>query len=294
MANMLEEISEVDIGSTNVKHKGSRRLRRNGYLVAGGSIVAILVLASLCAPLITPINPNITELSAPLLPIGTPHHWLGTDSLGRDQWTRILYGGRTTLLSGVLASLISTGIGVVFGILAGYSGWFVDTIIMRFMDILMSFPFILLAILIVAFWGPSTFHALLAIAVANVPFFARIIRSEVLKVKELEFITASVAIGASQWRIIVRHVFPMLLPYIISTLFMNIGFMISQTSALSFLGFGTQPPTAEWGAMLAEAQTYLSVRPGVAIAPGIAIVVAVVGFNLLGLGLKKVLSPSAS
>ncbi len=267
----------------------TRRLRLNGYLVAGGGIVLLLVLLALFAPVISRVNPNATGVNPPLIPIGSPHHLLGTDQLGRDQWTRLLYGGRVTLFSGIVASLISTIIGVTLGSLAGYAQWYIDTIIMRIMDILMSFPFILLAILIVAFWGPSTLHALLAISVANVPFFARIIRSEVLKVKEMEFIAASHAVGAGQLRILARHVFPMLIPYVVSTLFMNVGWMISQTSALSFLGFGTQPPTAEWGAMLSQAQAFLSVRPGVAMAPGIAIVVAVIAFNLLGMGLREML-----
>lgn len=252
-------------------------------------MVLVLIALAVFAPVISPANPNATGISTPLLPIGSPHHLLGTDQLGRDQWTRFLYGGRVTLFAGIVASLISTLIGVVSGSLAGYSRWYIDTVIMRVMDILMSFPFILLAILIVAFWGPSTLHALLAISVANVPFFARIIRSEVLKIKEMEFIAACHAIGASQIRILWRHILPMLIPYVISTLFMNVGWMISQTSALSFLGFGTQPPTAEWGAMLAQAQAYLSVRPGVAMVPGIAIVVAVIGFNLLGMGLRDLL-----
>lgn len=266
-----------------------RKLRINGYFVVGATIVLGLVVLAVLAPVISHVNPNATGINPPLLPVGTPHFPLGTDQLGRDQWTRILYGGRVTLFAGLVASLISTIIGVVLGAVAGYAQWYFDTLIMRIMDILMSFPFILLAILIVAFWGPSTLHALLAISVANVPFFARIIRSEVLKVKEMEFISASHALGASQIRILARHVFPMLIPYVVSTLFMNVGWMISQTSALSFLGFGTQPPTAEWGAMLAQAQAYLSVRPGVAMAPGFAIVAAVIGFNLLGMGLRQML-----
>ncbi len=280
---------EVTPPAPDILPESSSRIRWNGYFVVGGSLVLLLVLLAVLAPILSPLNPNATGLSVPLLPIGSPHHLLGTDQVGRDQWTRLLYGGRVTLFSGLVASLLSTIIGVLMGTVAGYSRWIVDTLIMRFMDILMSFPFILLAILIVAFWGPSTLHALLAISVANVPFFARIIRSEVLKVKEMEFVAASHALGAGHGRILIRHVFPMLLPYVISTLFMNVGFMISQTSALSFLGFGTQPPTAEWGAMLAQAQSYLSVRPGVAIAPGLAIVVAVIGFNLLGMGLKQLL-----
>ncbi len=267
----------------------AKRIRFNGYLVAGGTAVLVLILLALCAPLISHINPNAIGVNPPLMPIGSPGHPLGTDQLGRDQWTRFLYGGRVTLFAGIVASLISTIIGVVLGAIAGYARWFVDTVIMRIMDILMSFPFILLAILIVAFWGPSTLHALLAISVANVPFFARIIRSEVLKVKEMEFIAASHALGAGEARILARHVFPALIPYVVSTLFMNVGWMISQTSALSFLGFGTQPPTAEWGSMLAQAQAYLSVRAGVAMVPGLAIVVSVVAFNLLGMGLREML-----
>lgn len=267
----------------------SDKMRLNGYVVVGGGIVLFLILLAVFAPLISHINPNATGVSPPLLPLGSPHHILGTDQLGRNQWTRFLYGGRVTLFAGIVASLISTVIGVTLGSIAGFGVWYIDTVIMRIIDILMSFPFILLAILIVAFWGPSTLHALLAISVANVPFFARIIRSEVLKVKEMEFIAASHAIGAGQFRILARHVFPMLIPYVMSTLFMNVGWMISQTSALSFLGFGTQPPTAEWGSMLAQAQAYLSVRPGVAMVPGLAIVVTVIAFNLLGMGLREML-----
>lgn len=265
----------------------SKRFKFNGYFVAGGIIVAVLVFSAVLAPVLTHANPD--SMGVPLQPIGSPHHLLGTDDLGRDELSRVLYGGRVTLLAGISASLISTFIGVFMGAVAGYAHWIIDTVIMRLIDILMSFPFILLAILIVAFWGPSTFHALLAIAIANVPFFARIIRSEVIKVKEMEFVAASRALGAGSMRILAKDVFPALIPYVISTLFMNVGWMISQTSALSFLGFGTQPPTPEWGAMLAEAQQYLAIRPGVAMVPGIAIVAAVIGFNLLGIGLRQLL-----
>lgn len=269
----------------------TRRKRFDRYLVIGTTVITLLLVLTIAAPWLSPNNPNTIGLNSPLLPVGSPNHLLGTDALGRDQWTRILFGGRTTLFAGLLSSLISSTLGVFLGTVAGYLGRWADILIMRSMDILMSFPFVLLAILIVAFAGPSTFHALMAIAVANVPFFARIIRSEVLKIREMDFITASIALGANDFRIISRHVFPMLLPYVISTGFMNIGFMIGQTSALSFLGFGTQPPTAEWGAMLAQAQSYLSVRPGVAVTPGIAIMIAVIGFNLFGLGLKAHLAP---
>lgn len=263
-----------------------RRLRSNRYLTVGGIIVAVLVAVSILAPVLAPYNPDTQNLMQHLLPIGSPGHPLGTDALGRDMLSRLLYGGRTTLLAGVASSLLSTSVGVLLGVTAGYFGRVTDTLIMRSMDILMSFPFILLAILIVAFAGPSTFHALLAIAFANLPFFARIVRSETLKVRRYDFVDAAGAQGAGHSRIIIRHILPNLIPLVFSTLFMNVGWMISQTSALSFLGFGTQPPTPDWGSMLAEAQNYMAIRGDVAMLPGILIVLAVIGFNLFGMGLK--------
>lgn len=287
MASIPSVISAKDSVAITSPRRG---WKLNGYFVIGGIIVGVLVILSVFAPLLSNQSPDAVGLSTPLLPVGSPGHLLGTDLLGRDEWTRILYGGRTTLLAGVLSSLISAGLGIIFGMIAGYSRWWVDSIVMRSMDVLLSFPFILLAILIVAFAGASTLNALIAIAIANVPFFARLIRSEVLKIKELEFITASVTFAARTRHILFAHVLRMLIPYVISTIFLNIGFMISQTSALSFLGFGTQPPTAEWGAMLAESQSYLAIQPLVAIAPGAAIMLAVIGFNLLGVGIKRIIS----
>lgn len=275
---------------TNVRSTPRRRRRHlNGYFWSGGVLVLLLVLVSLFAPFFGVAKPNAIDVIANLSPIGTPGHPLGTDNYGRDMLARLLYGGRTTLLAGVASSLLSTVVGVVLGMAAGYWGKSVDLVVMRSMDILMSFPFILLAILIVAFAGPSTFHALLAIAVANLPFFARVVRSEVVKLKVSEYITAARSVGAGDLWILSRHIFPNVLPYILSTLFMNVGWMISQTAALSFLGFGTQPPRPDWGTMLAEAQTYMALRPAVAVLPGVMIAIAVIGFNLFGIGLKAFL-----
>jgi len=256
----------------------------------GGLLILLLVILSVGASVFSSINPNELGNAKPLLPIGAPGHFLGTDILGRDQMSRLMYGGRLTLLAGFSAAVISVFFGVALGIFSGYFGGKVDSIVMRFLDVLMSFPFILLAILIVAFAGPSLFNALLAIAFANIPFLARILRSETLRVREYEFITAAQALGASRVRILLTHVLPNVMPIVFSVLFLNIGWMISQTSALSFLGLGTQPPTADWGTMLAEAQSYMSLNGGVALLPGLMIVLSVVGFNLFGIGIRQAMN----
>lgn len=285
---MADATVRVETNVSVPQHR-RRKAQYNGYFWSGGVIVIVLIAGSLLAPFLGLHNPNSMDVITNLSPIGTKDHPLGTDNYGRDMVSRLLYGGQATMLVGVASSFLSTAVGVFLGIAAGYWGKSVDIVVMRSMDILMSFPFILLAILIVAFAGPSTFHALLAIAVANLPFFARVVRSEVIKLKVSEYITAARSVGAGDLWIISRHIFPNVLPYVMSTLFMNVGWMISQTSALSFLGFGTQPPRADWGSMLAEAQTYMALRPGVAVLPGVMIAIAVVGFNLFGIGLKSVL-----
>lgn len=273
-----------------IKSKLEFFVRLNTVGKFGGLLILLLVILSVGANVFTSINPNELGSSKPLLPIGAPGHFLGTDMLGRDQMSRLMYGGRLTLLAGFSAAVISVFFGVALGVFSGYFGGKVDSIVMRALDILMSFPFILLAILIVAFAGPSLFNALLAIAFANIPFLARILRSETLRIREYEFITAAQALGASRVRILLTHVLPNVMPIVLSVLFLNIGWMISQTSALSFLGLGTQPPTADWGTMLAEAQSYMSLNGGVALLPGLMIVLSVVGFNLFGIGIRQAMN----
>jgi peptide/nickel transport system permease protein len=267
--------------------RGARRRRLfNAQLVTGAVVLIILVAASVFAGLLAPDNPNAINPVASLLPLGSPGHWLGTDNLGRDQLSRMLFGGRITLIAGVGAGLAATVTGLALGLIAGYFGGWVDLVVARFLDVLVSFPFILLAILIVAFAGPSTLHALLAVAVGNVPFFARLIRGQVKTVAESEYIVAARAAGASTMRILWHHVLPNVLVYVVQGFFLNVGWLITQTSALSFLGLGTQPPTADWGTMLAQAQEFMATQPEVALVPGAAIVLAVVAFNLVGSGLR--------
>jgi len=292
MVKQMESQADKSVVSMpkNIKSKLEFFVRLNTVGKFGGLLILLLVILSVGASVFTSINPNELGSAKPLLPIGSPGHFLGTDMLGRDQMSRLMYGGRLTLLAGFSAAVISVFFGVALGVFSGYFGGKVDSIVMRFLDILMSFPFILLAILIVAFAGPSLFNALLAIAFANIPFLARLLRSETLRVREYEFITAAQALGASRVRILLTHVLPNVMPIVLSVLFLNIGWMISQTSALSFLGLGTQPPTADWGTMLAEAQSYMSLNGGVALLPGLMIVLSVVGFNLFGIGIRQAMN----
>jgi len=283
------EIAIGGVAATAMSGEAGTGRRLNGYLLVGGIMIAVLVLVTVAAPLLRLPDPNALDPIHSLRPLGAPGHPLGTDQLGRDLLSRLVYGGRITLLAGVVASVISTAAGVALGVIAGYFSKWTDAVVMRLLDVLLSFPFILLAILIVAFFGPSTFNALIAIAIANLPFFARIVRSEALKLREQQFILAAEALGASHFRTLFRHILPNLLPLVFSTFFLNVGWMISQTSALSFLGLGTQPPTADWGSMLAEAQSFMDILPNVAMLPGLMIAITVVGFNILGLGLKAYL-----
>lgn len=263
-----------------------RRLKSNGYLVAGAAIMTLLAAFALLAPVLAPSDPNAINPVQSLKPFGFEGHLLGTDNLGRDLLSRLLYGGRITLISSVVAALISTSLGTVLGLIAAYYKGWIDVLVMRLTDILMGFPFILLAILIVAALGPSTINALIAVAIANVPFTARLVKSEAARVREREFITAALALGANHQRIVFAHMLPNIISVTIPTLFMTTGWMIGQTSALSFLGLGTQPPTADWGSMLAESQNYMASLPQVAMLPGLMIVIAVVGLNLFGVGLR--------
>lgn len=264
-----------------------RRWKGNGSMIAGGLVVVVFAALALLAPLLAPADPNAINLGRSLRPFGFDGHVLGTDNLGRDLLSRLLYGGRITLISSVGAALLATGLGTALGLIAAYYKGWVDVVVMRLTDILMGFPFILLAILIVAALGPSTVNALIAVAIANVPFTARLVKSEAARVREREFITAAVALGARHGRIVWAHMLPNIIGITVPTLFMTTGWMIGQTSALSFLGLGTQPPTADWGSMLAESQNFMASLPQVAMLPGLTIVVAVVGLNLFGVGLRS-------
>jgi peptide/nickel transport system permease protein len=267
--------------------------RRNSYVIVGGTIIIIMTLIALFAPLIAPYDPDAINPAQRLAPIGTPDHILGTDHLGRDMLSRLIWGSQITLLAGVGAATISMIPGVAIGVISGLYGRWVDNALMRSIDVLMAFPAILLAILIVAFLGPGIENAMIAVAIVNIPFYSRITRSVTLSIKEKEFIHASTAIGNSMWKTAWTHIIPNIMPYIIVTTMMNIGWMITETAALSFLGLGSQPPTADWGSMLGEARSLMSVAPAIATLPGLCIFLTVLGFNQLGDGLSDMMNPNS-
>ena len=267
------------------------RLRRNSLATTGLIVVGVIVLIALLAPVLPLLPPNITEPSNRLMPPLSEGHLLGTDQLGRDILSRLIWGTGLSLAVGFAATLVATVIGSAIGLVAAMYGKWVDTVLMRLIDILMAFPYLLLALAIVAALGPGLLNALLAIAIVNIPFFARAVRGSTLSLVEREFIEAARMMGYSKPRIILSEILPNVLPVIIITMSTTVGWMILETAGLSFLGLGAQPPTADLGSMLADGRNQILVAPHVAIIPGILILILVIGINLLGDGLRDILDP---
>jgi peptide/nickel transport system permease protein/dipeptide transport system permease protein len=272
------------------------QLWRNKTAVAGMIVIALFVFTALLAPVLSPHDPVDAALYDQLIPPiwsegGRAGNMLGTDDLGRDILSRLIYGARVSLL----VAVVTVGIGVFFGsflgAISGYYKGFLDNIIMRFMDILLAFPHILLAIVIMAYMGPGLRNAMIAIGIIYIPRFARIVRASVLEEYEKDYVTASRAVGARDWRIIFVAIIPnCLAPLIVQT---TLGFAsaILDAAALGFLGLGAQPPTPEWGAMIAMGRSHILRAWWVMTFPGIAILLAVLGFNLFGDGLRDALDP---
>ena len=267
-----------------------RRLRRNRAAVVGAGIMVVFVLLAVLAPVLVPYNPVQGNLNDRLLPFSETH-WLGTDELGRDLLSRILYGARVSLQIQIVAVVLALVIGVLLGSLSGYLGGYVDSLIMRCMDILLAFPGIFLALGIIAALGPGLLNLMFAAGISSVPQFARIVRASILSLKEREFIEAALALGSGSNRIMFRHLLPNCLAPIIVQSTLRMATVLLTASGLSFLGLGVQPPMPEWGAMLSNSRSYLIVAPHVATIPGLAIMVVVVVFNLFGDGLRDTLDP---
>jgi len=268
-----------------------RRFRRNRTAMLGLAMVSSLILVALAAPLLAPADPLESELQKSLTLPGMDGFLLGSDELGRDLWSRVVYGSRISLTLG----LISVGIGLLIGIplpaLAAYRGGWVDSLAMRCVDILLSFPAILLAIIVVSVLGPSLNNAMIAVGVAQGPIYARLVRGVILSLKQREFVEAARAIGVNDRGIVFRHILPNCLSPIIIQSTLLIASAILSASSLSFLGLGAQPPTPEWGAMLSKGRLYLRTAPFLTTFPGLAIVITVLGFNLFGDGLREALDP---
>ncbi len=267
--------------------------RRNRMGVFGLCVLAAMIIAAVFAPWVSPYDPLKINMLHRFLPPSL-HHPLGTDDLGRDVLSRIIFGARVSLEVGIISTGIATGVGVFFGVIAGYkSGSATDNIIMRIMDVLLAFPAILLAIAIMATLGANMGNVMIAIGIVNIPVFARIARAAVIQVVPLEYVEASRASGASWPRSLMRDVLPNSLGPIIVQVSLTMASAILAEAALSFLGLGVQPPTPSWGSMLSSAQNYLTLAPWDAVFPGLAIFVAVFGLNLIGDGLRDALDPRA-
>lgn len=269
-----------------------RRLKKNKMAMIGLGIVCIMVLISLSADFLFDYN-NIVIKQNTAIRLQTPsaEHWLGTDEFGRDILARLVHGSRVSLSVGVVAVSISLLIGGSLGAAAGFYGGKIDNVIMRFMDILLAVPSLLLSITIVSALGPSIFNLMLAIAVSSVPGYARIVRASVLTVKDQEFVEAARCIGANNFEIITSHIIPNCMAPIIVQVSLKVASAILSTSGLSFLGLGVKAPTPEWGAMLSGGRAYLRNAPHLTIFPGIAIVITILSLNLLGDGLRDALDP---
>jgi peptide/nickel transport system permease protein len=268
-----------------------RRLVRDRAAVMAGVFLLLLASVTILADVLAPQDPIQINLAMRLAPPGTPGYPLGADDLGRDILSRLIWGGRISLLVGFGAVLVAMTLGVLIGLIAGYFGGWLDSLIMRAIDILMAFPAILLAITIVASLGPGLRNAMLAISIVGIPYYARIVRGSVLSLREQEFVVAARSIGTSNSRILRRHVLPNCLGPLIIAATLDVGWMIMAAAGLSFLGLGAQPPTAEWGVMLSQGRQFVRNAPHVSILPGAAIFLVVLALNLLGDGLRDALDP---
>jgi peptide/nickel transport system permease protein len=272
-----------------------RRLARNPGAILGAILVAIFIVAAIFAPLIAPYAPkdqNLLLVARGCCPGPSRHHLLGVDQLGRDVFSRILYGARYSLVIGVVAVSIGLSIGLVLGSLAGYLGGFVDSVIMRCMDVMLAIPGLLFAIGIVAALGPGLKQIMVAIGVVNIPIFARLLRGSVLAQRENDFVLAARAVGVRRPAILFSHILPNAISPVIVQGTLAMATAIIDVAGLGFLGLGPQDPaTPEWGTMLTDVNDYLQSAPFLAIVPGIAIVLSVLGFNLIGDGLREALDP---
>lgn len=270
-----------------------RQFRRHPGAMVGGCILVVLVLASIFANVLAPYEPSF-QIRGATLQAPSFQHLFGTDQHGRDIFSRTLYGGRISLRIGLISVALAASIGTLLGALAGYYGGWIDTVIMRFIDMLLALPGILLALVIVAVLGPSVTNVMVAVGVSAVPAFSRVVRGSMLAAREEVYVDAARVIGCSDRSILGRHILPNIVSPIIVLATLNIATAIIIGASLSFLGVGVQPPTAEWGSMLSQGRDYLRGQWWIATFPGLAIFITVLSINLLGDGLREALDPRAS
>jgi peptide/nickel transport system permease protein len=271
----------------------ARAVGRNRLAAAALVAIALVSLVAAAAPILPLADPDRVDTPSRLRPPLTPGHLLGTDEFGRDLLSRLIWGARVSLVAGAGAAAAAMLVGVGLGLVAGYyTGW-TETVIMRLTDILMAFPYILLAIAIVAGLGPGLRNAMIAITIVGFPIYTRLVRGVVLSIRAREFVEAARALGSPDRFILIRHVVPHLVSPVIVAFSLDVGAKILATSGLSFLGLGTQPPTADWGSMLATGRQFVILRPHVVLIPGLAIFAIVLALNLVGDALRDLLDPRA-
>jgi peptide/nickel transport system permease protein len=280
-------------------HSPTPRLLRRAWKqkgsVIGAAVVLLVVLLAILAPFVAPANPYVGKTIDRLLPPvwlgGQPEFILGTDQLGRDLWARLAYGARVSLTVGVLAVLISSAIGVLLGLLAGYYRRWVDWLISTGVNVMLTFPFVLLALAVIAVLGPSFSNLIVVLAITGWPIYTRVVRSQGLSLREREFVTAARVLGAGDPRIIFRHVFPNVVNSLVVIASLQVAQMIILESFLSFLGLGVQPPIPSWGSMLGDGRLYMFDKWWMATFPGLAIFITTLAINLVGDGLRDLLDP---
>jgi peptide/nickel transport system permease protein len=269
------------------------RFMRRPAAVAGLVVIVIFVIAAVLAPLIAPFDPIATSWSA-IRKAPSAAHWMGTDENGRDVLSRVLFGARASMLAGVVSVLIAAGIGVPAGLLAGFTGGWIDAVLSRVVDAMLACPFLILAIALTAFLGPDLTNAMIAIGVSTAPRFMRVARAATLEVGSADYVQAAWSLGARGLRVAVRHIAPNIVPPLLVQASLSLAAAIIAEASLSFLGLGQQPPSPSWGSMLNAAQRFLTQAPWLAVFPGVAIFLCVLSFNLVGDGLRDALDPRGS
>lgn len=282
-------LAEADVVETPLRRAWRRLLRRKGALF-GLAVITLFIAMAVFAPLITRYDPILQSYSLIRRP-PSDLHWFGTDELGRDLLTRVIYGARASLLAGVISVSIALGIGVPIGLCAGYLGGLVDAVLSRITDAMLACPYLIFAIALAFLLGPSLANAMIAIGIATTPIFVRLTRGLVMSVKVEDYIEAARVVGNPRWRIALRHILPNILPSLLVQATLSIATAIIAEASLSFIGLGQQPPAPSWGSMLNAAQRFLVSAPWMAVWPGLAIFLTVLSFNLLGDGLRDALDP---
>ena len=285
-AGLESQIGEAQTFGTMMR----RMVRENKLAVISFGVIILFILAAVFAPLLTPYTYDEMDLANRLAPPSAAH-LLGTDEGGRDVFTRLLYGARVSLLIGIVPTLLSMAIGAALGILAGFAGGKTDTVIMRIADVMLAFPSILLAMVLMYMLGDGLINIFLTLSIVNWASVARVVRAETLRLKELEYVEAARVIGVSRNRILLRHILPNCIPTLIVLFTLNVPSSILTESSLSFLGLGVQPPAASWGLMVNQGRQYLYTAPWLGFAPCVAVMLTVLAFNFLGDGLRDVLDP---